>query len=284
MQFINVIYTNQQIFHAIIFLLTNVILIMWVLKPSAISNQRWPLESCWVKKTFLSDEQHLIFYFLRTREGHMPTITVIRRGLPSGQSLSSGLERDHHRRESSREFRYSWLGLFNCWVGHKYPVPSSPLHDPRSGAHWPNRMEYFTTSPLETKLYRLSYEQFFKRLFCSFSFGQWFNISSKHFTSDGSTTFRFIRLQGIHTEMVVTIRTHYTGCFSNSMRHIAIYFNWHGITQYITQIRHINSLCSTSNSLRVPEQLILGCPNSSEPNSSEHNKSWSAPRHLVYWL
>ena len=78
MQFINIIYTNQQIFHSIIFLLKNVILIIRVLKPSAISNQWRPLESCWVKTTFLSDEQHLIFYFLRTREGHMPTITESR--------------------------------------------------------------------------------------------------------------------------------------------------------------------------------------------------------------
>ena len=51
-----------------------------------------------------------------------------------------------------------------------------------------------------------------------------------------------------------------------------------------TQIKYIHSLCNGSNSLRVHEQLISGCPNSSEPNSSEHNKSWSAPPHLVYWL
>ena len=83
----------------------------------------------------------------------------IKRGLLPGQSLSSELERDCRRQESSREFRYSWLGLFNCWIGHNYPVLSSPPHAPRSGAHWPNRMEYFTPSPLETKLYRLFDEQ-----------------------------------------------------------------------------------------------------------------------------
>ena len=38
-----------------------------------------------------------------------------------------------------------------CWIGHKYPVPSSPPHAPRSGAHWPNGMEYFTPFSLETK-------------------------------------------------------------------------------------------------------------------------------------
>ena len=89
---------------------------MRVLKPSAISNQRRPLESCWVKTTSLLDEQHLIFSdeltfgfptFLRTREGYMPAITVVRRGLSSGQSLSREPERDCCRQELSREFRYS---------------------------------------------------------------------------------------------------------------------------------------------------------------------------------
>ena len=74
----------------------------------------------------------------------------IKRGLLPGQSLSSELERDRCRQELSWEFRYSWLGLFNCWNGHNYPVPCSPLHAPRSGAHWPYEMEYFTPFPLET--------------------------------------------------------------------------------------------------------------------------------------
>ena len=45
---------------------------------------------------------------------------------------------------------YNQLGLFNCWIGHNYPIPSNPPHAPRSGAHWPNRMEKFTPAPLET--------------------------------------------------------------------------------------------------------------------------------------
>ena len=56
------------------------------------------------------------------------------------------------------------------------------------------------------------------------------------------------------------------------------------ITIITTQIKYIHSLCRGSNSLRVHKQLMWGCLNSSEPNSSEHGKSWSAPRHLVYWL
>ena len=56
------------------------------------------------------------------------------------------------------------------------------------------------------------------------------------------------------------------------------------ITIIMTQIRYIHSLCNRSNSLRVHEQLMRGCPNSSEPNSSEHIKSWTAPCHLVYWI
>ena len=38
-------------------------------------------------------------------------------------------------------FCYNWLGLFICWNGPNYPVPSSPLHTPGSWAHWPNGME-----------------------------------------------------------------------------------------------------------------------------------------------
>ena len=38
-------------------------------------------------------------------------------------------------------FRHNRLGLFICWIGHNYPVPSSPPHAPRSETHWPNGME-----------------------------------------------------------------------------------------------------------------------------------------------
>ena len=93
----------------------------------------------------------------------------IKRGLPPGQSLSRELERDCCQQELSREFRYSWLGLFNCWIGHNYPVLSSPPHALRSGAHWPNRMEYFTPFPLETNLHRLFDKQSVPQC-CSFFF------------------------------------------------------------------------------------------------------------------
>ena len=33
------------------------------------------------------------------------------------------------------------LAYLIAGFGHNYPVPSSPPHAPRSGAHWPNRME-----------------------------------------------------------------------------------------------------------------------------------------------
>ena len=101
----------------------------------------------------------------------------------------------------------------------------------------------------------------------SFSFRQWFSIyprifhfemAPQHFTTapqhfilrrlcnisfwDGSATFHCLQLYGIHTKMVVTIRTHYNGLFSNSTVYIAIYFNWYKTTQYITQIRHKKEL------------------------------------------
>ena len=95
-------------------------------------------------------------------------------------------------------FRYDWLGLFTCWIGHNYPVPSSPPHAPRSGAHWPNRMEYFTPSPLETNSYWLFDEQ---------------SVLQGYFIWDGSATFHFYPLHGICTKMVVTIWAHYNGLF-----------------------------------------------------------------------
>ena len=138
----------------------------------------------------------------------------IKRGLPPGQSLSRELEQDCSQQELSREFRYSWLGLFNCWIGHNYPVPSSPPHAPRSGAHWPNRMEYFTPSPLETKLYWLFDKQsVLQEVVYSNSFGQWFNISSRTFHFRRLRNISFYRLHGIRTEMVVTIWTLYNRLF-----------------------------------------------------------------------
>ena len=51
--------------------------------------------------------------------------------------------------------------LSYCWIGHKYPVPSSPPHAPRSGARWPNGMEYFTPFSLETNCLLVWNLQFF---------------------------------------------------------------------------------------------------------------------------
>ena len=58
---------------------------------------------------------------------------------------------------------------------------------------------------------------------CSVSF----QTAPQHFISDGSATFHFI-FYGIRMEMVVTyMDTLYiiTGCFLNSLRHMALYFN-----------------------------------------------------------
>ena len=84
--------------------------------------------------------RHFIFLYLRTREGLHAYHNKIKidhcRGNPFQACLSKiAIDRDWPR------FRYSRLGLFICWIGHNYPVPSSPPHTPRSGAHWPNRME-----------------------------------------------------------------------------------------------------------------------------------------------
>ena len=73
--------------------------------------------------------------------------------------------------------------------------------------------------------------------------------------------------------MVVTTYAYVTAVLRTAWTHNDIFQLT--LKQHInmTQIKHINSLCSGSNSLRVHKQLILGCPNSSELNSSEHNKS-----------
>ena len=61
------------------------------------------------------------------------------RGNPFQACLSEiAIDRDRLR------FCHNRLGLFICWIGHNCPVPSSPLHTPMSGAHWPNGMEQFT--------------------------------------------------------------------------------------------------------------------------------------------
>ena len=140
------------------------------------------------KDDFSLWSNNIWFFLLLEDKGRLHAYhNRIKRGLLPGQSLSCEHERDCRQQESSREFRYSWLGLFNCWIGHNYPVPSSPPHAPRSGAHWPNRMEYFTPSPLETKLYRL---------FTHFLSDNGSVFLQERFIWDGSATFHFINCMG----------------------------------------------------------------------------------------
>ena len=146
-------------------------------------------------------KQHLIFPTFEDKGRLHVHYNKIKRGLLPGQSLSRELEWDRRQQESSREFCYSWPGLFNCWIGHNYPVPSSPLHAPRSGAHWPNRMEYFTPFPLETSSYQLFDKQLvLQRLFNLFLSDIDSVFSQGHFILrwlrnisfwDGSATFHF---------------------------------------------------------------------------------------------
>ena len=56
-------------------------------------------------------------------------------------------------------------------------------------------------------------------------------------------------------------------CFANSLNIYRLYFNDINMTQQYNTIKYIHPLCSGSNSLRMHEQLISGCLNSSELNS-----------------
>ena len=132
-----------------------------------------------------------------------------------------------------------------------------------------------------------------KRTDPSFSLDDNSVFLQEYFIWDDSATFHlrrlcnisFYQLHGIRTKMVVTVWTCYDRLFLEQHETHSNIFQLIQNNTYITQIKHINSLCSGSSSLRVHKQLIIsGYPNSSEPNSSEHSKSWSAPRHLVYWL
>ena len=116
---------NQQIFHSMI-----------------ISNRRRLSESCQAKKTFLPGNTTFNF----------PTFWG--QGKVTCQvAHHSGIRIDHCRNNfyqvslseivpSRDRMRSRWdLAYLIAGFGHNYPVPSSPLHAPRSGAHWPNRME-----------------------------------------------------------------------------------------------------------------------------------------------
>ena len=117
---------------------------------------------------------------------------------------------------------YSSPGLFNCWIGHNYPVPQ--------WARWPNQNGVIHTIFIGDKLCWL----FCKQLILlpdNSSVSFW--TASQHFISDGSATFHFIwdsYWNGCNLYGYII-----TGCFSNSLRHVVLYFNWHTITQYITQ-------------------------------------------------
>ena len=131
---------------------------------------------------------------------------------------------------------HSRLGLFNCWIGHNYPVPQLGT---LAQSEWGN------SHPLH---WRQLYWPLCEQLIL--------------FPDNNSVSFQmapphFI-LYGIHTEMVVTyMDTLYNimGCFLNSLRHVILYFNWHTIIQYYT-ISHMDSLGHGSNSPRVHEQLL----------------------------
>ena len=185
---------------------------MWVLKPSTISNQRRLFRIMLGKDDISLRWNNIWFFLLFEDKGRLQACcNGIKSWLLPGQSLSNDIERDCHLTGIKSRFCHSWLGLFNYWIGHNYPVPSSPPHAPRSGAHWPNRMEYFTPSPLETNLW-FQNSHFFKR--CSlFFFRRQFSISSRIFHLGRLRNISFFQLHGIRTKMVVTVRTRYNGLF-----------------------------------------------------------------------
>ena len=116
--------------------------IMWVSVFTTISEQR-RLSHIMLGKGHISVwlTRHFMFLLLRTREGlhayHYKIKIDCCRGNPF-QACLSEIATDRNR----SRFRYNRLCLFICWIGCNYPVLSSPPHAPRSGAHWPNRMEY----------------------------------------------------------------------------------------------------------------------------------------------
>ena len=213
MQFINVIYTKSTNISFNNFLVDEYHLIMWVSKPSTISNQQRLFRIMLGKDDIPPRWNNIWFFLLFEDKGRLHAHhNRIKRGLLLGQSLSRELEWDCRQQESSWEFRYSWLGLFNYWIGHNYPVPSSPPHAPRSGTHWPNRIDYFTLSPLETNLHWLFNKQsvlqccslfFFWTVIWYFSRALHFKVAPQHFILrrlrnisfwDGSATFHYLSI------------------------------------------------------------------------------------------
>ena len=122
--------------------------------------------------------------------------------------------------------RYSSPGLFNCWIGHNYPVPQ--------WAWWPNQNGVIHTISIGDKLWCCSANNwFFFRTIILFHFRWLRNISFQtalqHLILDGSATFHFIwdlYWNGCNLYGYII-----TGCFSNSLRRMVLYFNWYTITQ-----------------------------------------------------
>ena len=138
----------QRIFHLTTLLINEYLLIteyyqiMWVLVVHNIF---------WTKTTFVimsgkdnifrSIGRHFTCLFLRTREGHIHHDTVLT--VPTQGTHSRDLKTpcvvslEATRRDNGiTDVPIQFAGLVYSW-----PVSSSPLHAPRSGAHWPNGME-----------------------------------------------------------------------------------------------------------------------------------------------
>ena len=137
MQSIVSFHKAQRIFHSLILFTDEYYLIMWVLVFTTIAEQRRLSRimsgkddiSVWLKR-------HFIFLLLRTREGCMPIAyhNKIKIDCCQGNPFQACLTEIAIDRDRPR-FCYNQLGLFICWIGHNCPVPSSPPHTPRSGAH-----------------------------------------------------------------------------------------------------------------------------------------------------
>ena len=198
-------------------------------------------------------------YFLRTREGCKFTVANSWDDCWQVQSLPNNLERAWHWEELSREpatanLSYSIAGLVTIT---QFPLVHRMLQvvehtDPMewSNSHLSIRDKFMLAFPWS--IYSFLQTEFLFRKFHHIPF----QTAPQHFISDGSATFHYY---GIRTEMVVTYMDTsciITGCFSNSLGHKILYFNWHKITQYITHFSQMGSLCLGSNSPRVHEQLI----------------------------
>ena len=206
----------NKIFPPINFPLTNIISIMRVSKPSTIPVNDDFLGSCWLKTTFPPGKQCLVFLLFEDKGRLQIHCNIITRRLLTGQSLTSELEGVWLWEESSREFATADLAYLIAGL--------VTITQFRSWARWPNRNGVIHTISIGDNLCWLFCE---KLILLPDNNSVSFQTAPQHFIS-----------YGICTEMVVTYTdTLYiiTGWFLNSLRHVALYFNWHTITQYITQ-------------------------------------------------